>query len=46
MTALGREVKEDTDAHLWFMNRVQRYKRWIKKRLDEVSNISLCTPSP
>jgi hypothetical protein len=36
MTLLGREVKEETDAHLWFMVRVQRYRRWIKKRLDEV----------
>ena len=37
MSALGKEAKEETDAHLWFIDRVQRYKRWMKKKLDEVS---------
>lgn len=38
MTLLGKEVKEEADAHVWFMDRVRRYKRWMKRRFDEVSN--------
>ena len=41
MSLLGRKAKEETDAHIWFMERVQRYKRWMKKKLDEVSDAKI-----